>query len=100
MMEVPQMATVAELRHNHLAVLDKLEQGPVVIAQRSKPAAVLVSVDMWNRQVRQLRELQLLLLHHKRWAAIQQDPSQLVTDEELEQQLMHKVISEDVGTEL
>lgn len=100
MMEVPQMATIAELRHNHLAVLDKLEQGPVVIAQRSKPAAVLVSVDTWNRQVRQLRELQLLLLHHKRWTAMQQDPAQLVTDEELEQQVIRKVASENVGTKL
>ncbi len=91
MTEIPQMATVAELRHNHLEVFGKLEQGPVVIAQRSKPAAVLVSVKAWNQQVKQMRELQLLLLHHKRWAAMQQDPSQLVTNEELEQQLTNKV---------
>ncbi len=91
MTEVPQMATVAELRHNHLEVFGKLAQGPVVIAQRSKPAAVLVSVETWNRQVKQLRELHLLLLHHKRWAAMQQDPSLLVTEEELAQQLMNKV---------
>jgi len=91
MNEVPQMVTVAELRHKHLEVFSKLEQGPVVIAQRSKPAAVLVSVKTWNRQVQQLRELQLLLLHHKRWAAIEKDPSLLVTDEELEQQLAKKM---------
>ncbi len=91
MIAVPQMATVAELRHNHLELFSKLEQGPVVIAQRSKPAAVLVSVEAWNRYVQQMRDLQLLLLHHKRWAALQQDPSQLVTEEELEQQLMTKV---------
>jgi PHD/YefM family antitoxin component YafN of YafNO toxin-antitoxin module len=91
MTEVPQMATVAELRHNHLELFGKLAQGPVVIAQRSKPAAVLVSVEAWNRHVQQMRDLQLLLLHHKRWTALQQDPSQLVTEEELEQQLTMKV---------
>ena len=90
MIEVPQMATVAELRHNHLELFAKLAQGPVVIAQRSKPAAVLVSVEAWNRHVQQMRDLHLLLLHHKRWAALQQDPSQLVTEEELEQQLLNK----------
>jgi prevent-host-death family protein len=91
MTAVPQMATVAELRHKHLELFRKLEQGPVVIAQRSKPAAVLVSVEAWNRHVQQLRDLQLLLLHHKRWAALQQDPSQLVSEEELEQQLRAKM---------
>jgi prevent-host-death family protein len=91
MTEVPQMATVAELRHKHLELFGKLKQGPIVIAQRSKPAAVLVSVEAWNRQVKHLRELQLLLLHHKRWAVIQQDPAQLIIEEELEQQLMNKV---------
>ncbi len=90
MNEVPQMATVAELRHKHLEIFSKLEQGPVVIAQRSKPAAVLVSVATWNHQARQLRELQLRLLHQQRWAAIEKDPSLLVMDEELEQQLAEK----------
>lgn len=46
---------------------------------------------MTNGHAQQLRDLQLLLLHHKRWAALQQDPAQLVTEEELEQQVRDKV---------
>jgi prevent-host-death family protein len=54
MNEVPQVASIADLRNSHIKVFAMLKQGPVVIASRSKPAAVLVSPEQWNALVKEL----------------------------------------------
>jgi prevent-host-death family protein len=90
MNEVPTIVPVTDLRYKHNELFKRLSEGPVILAQRSKPAAVLVSVADWNQQVKQIRELQLLLLHYKRRAEMQREPADTVTHEELERQLTEK----------
>jgi prevent-host-death family protein len=68
MNEVPQMATVADLRHKHLEVFTKLRKGPVIIAQRSKPAAVRVSVDTWDKLAAEMKRLRRMVEFDRQFA--------------------------------
>ncbi len=90
MNEIPQMATVADLRHKHLEVFTKLDKGPVVIAQRSKPTAVLVSTAQWNEIARKLKRLELLAEARRISDEIATDPNKSVSHNELRQQLAAK----------
>ena len=58
MQPMPQLVPISELRYHHKAVFDKLKAGVVLLAQRSQPAAVLVSVEEWNRRAQRLQELE------------------------------------------
>jgi prevent-host-death family protein len=58
MYTVPQIVPVSNLRNNHRAVFELLDKGPIVLAQRSKAAAVLISVAEWDRQAKRLQELE------------------------------------------
>lgn len=60
MNNVPQIIPVTDLRLRHVRVFDMLDHGPVILAQRSRPAAVLVSIVDWNKiatELDQLRDL-------------------------------------------
>lgn len=52
---IAQIVPITEMRLHHSEVLAMLAEGPVVLAQRSKPAAVLVSVEEWNLIAAQLK---------------------------------------------
>jgi prevent-host-death family protein len=86
MYEVPQMASIADLRNSHIQVFAMLKQGPVIIASRSKPAAVLVSPEQWNALMQELetlwgeREAALAKLK----IATGEDQVERLTDRELE----------------
>lgn len=54
MNEVPQMASIADLRNSHTKVLDMLQNGPVIINSRSKPVAVVVSPEQWNALIQEI----------------------------------------------
>ena len=58
MNKLPQMVSIAELRNSHLAVLEKLANGPVVINSRSAPVGVLVSPAMWDRIAEYIEDLE------------------------------------------
>ena len=45
---MPDVVPVSHLRTHHRELFHQLEEGPVILVQRSKPAAVLVSVAEWN----------------------------------------------------
>lgn len=53
----PQIVPISDFRIRQTEVLDKLDNGPVFLAQRSKPAAVLVSMDEWDRLQAELTQL-------------------------------------------
>lgn len=54
---LPKMASISELRHNHLDVFAQLAGGPVVIANRNQPTAVLVSPEQWDAIAEELEDL-------------------------------------------
>lgn len=58
MNKLPQMASVADLKHRHLEVFARAAQGPVVVANRSKPAVVIVAPALWDNLMQQLEDLQ------------------------------------------
>ena len=55
---LPQVVPVSELRNHHREVFGLLDKGPIILAQRSKAAAVLVSVAEWDRQAKRLQEFE------------------------------------------
>lgn len=85
-----EMATIADLRHKHLEVFAKLDKGPVVIAQRSKPTAVLVSIPQWNDIARRLKQLELLTEARRISDEMTTDPNKSISHDELRQQLATK----------
>lgn len=58
MYPVPQMAPISDLKHRHLEVFKRLKNGPVILANRSQPAAVLVSPERWNAIVEYIDDLE------------------------------------------
>ena len=45
---VPQIEPVTRLARDHTGIFKLLQNGPVILAQHSKAAAVLVDVETWN----------------------------------------------------
>lgn len=91
MNRLPQLANVTELRNDYLALFAKLQNGPIVLAQRSKPAAVLVSPEQWDAIARRLEQYELLAQADRIDAEMDADPTQIVTHEELKRRLAAKV---------
>lgn len=60
-MKTPQIVPVTDLRMRHVQVFELLNNGPVILAQRSRPAAVLVSVTMWDHLMQRLEEQEDLI---------------------------------------
>jgi len=48
-MKTLQIVPVSDLRMKHVQVFELIKTGPVFLAQRSKPAGVLVSIRQWDR---------------------------------------------------
>jgi len=57
MQAVPEMIPISELRQKQNQILEKLTQGPVVLTQRGRASAVLVSPNEWNLLVKELENL-------------------------------------------
>ncbi len=53
--------SVSKFRDNYATVLKQVEQGPVLLLQNSKVAAVLVAPEQWNALWEQLDNLQCLV---------------------------------------
>jgi len=54
---IPQIIGVSELRTSQKRVLESLSGGPIVLAQRNQPLAVLVKVEQWNHLLEELDSL-------------------------------------------
>ncbi len=82
---VQQIVPISDMKVDQGAVLAKLDKAPVVLAQRSKPRAVLVSIKQWDAIAKELRQLRVREVAAMRAKEINADPSILIpfTDEEL-----------------
>lgn len=54
--KVQQIVPISEMKLNQPQVLDLLGAGPVVLANRSRPAAVLVSIEQWDKLIERLED--------------------------------------------
>ncbi|WP_337286477.1 type II toxin-antitoxin system Phd/YefM family antitoxin [Candidatus Methylomirabilis sp.] len=52
------MIPISELRKRQAEVLAALEKGPAILTQHGKGAAVLLSLDAYNRLLEELEDLQ------------------------------------------
>ena len=67
---MPQVVPVSDLRTKHVETFKLLKDGPVILAQRSRPAAVLVSVEDWDETARELARLRRMLQAQRDFAAM------------------------------
>ena len=84
---VPQMASVSDLKNRHLEVLAKLKEGPVLLASRNQPAAVMVSPEQWNEIVELLEDCEDALFTQIRSLEAEADPGVMRPIEDLRAKL-------------
>ena len=62
MARLPHIVPITDLRQDATALVDRVSttREPVVITQRGRPAAVMVSVDVYDRAQQELELLRLL----------------------------------------
>lgn len=70
MQALPQIAPITQLQRDHRLILSRLKQGPVILTQHSKPAAVLVSADQWDETAKELKRLQRIIAGDRAVAAM------------------------------
>ena len=56
MAALPTVRPISDLRIRQAEVLAELSEGPVILANRGHAAAVLVSLDMWNRLIERMED--------------------------------------------
>jgi hypothetical protein len=61
MVLTPQIEPITTLARDHRALVAKLKAGPVFLAQRSRPAAVVVSPETWDELIKELSRLRRTL---------------------------------------
>ena len=71
MADVPELVPVSDLRQDVAAVLKKVQgsREPLVITQRGRAAAVLLSVDAYERREKERRLLESLAVGEKEISA-------------------------------
>ncbi len=71
MTRIPQIVPISDLRQGAAALLKKVRESrdPIVVTQRGRPAAVLLSVEEFERREQDLEILRLLAQGEKEIAA-------------------------------
>jgi prevent-host-death family protein len=82
MQVLPQIAPITQLQRDHRLILSRLKQGPVILTQHSKPAAVLVSADQWDETAKELKRLQRIIAGDRAIAAVRS--GEFHTEEEVD----------------
>lgn len=57
MIEAPQVANLSQITKEAPVVGGMLDNGPVMLMQKSNPFGMLVKVEEWNHTARQLRDM-------------------------------------------
>lgn len=70
MNRLPQMASVTDLRNNYPKVIRRLSDGPIILAQRSKPVAVVISPQQWDMIADELAQLRRIVESDRQLASI------------------------------
>lgn len=89
-MRIPQIEPVTTLSKDYRTVFDKLANGPVVLAMRSRAAAVLLSVEEYEDMVSRLERFELIAAAKHNLAKAKADPSTLTSHDELKRLMLEK----------
>ena len=96
MYPIPETLPISELRHAQAQVIGRLTDGPIVLTQRGKAAAILVDPSLWNRLLERLEDLDDAVEGLKALAEYNADPSSARPLEEILQgQVWGKVLAEE-----
>jgi|GEM_PF-1012271 len=60
-----QVVPISDFRIHQSKTLEKMAHGPVYLAQRSKPVAVLVAAEQWDKTVSRLETLESMSAQQK-----------------------------------
>ncbi|MBV7326674.1 type II toxin-antitoxin system prevent-host-death family antitoxin [Chloroflexi bacterium TSY] len=88
---LPQIEPITRLQRDHNSILSQLTNGPVILTQRSKPAAVMISPSEWDKIAKELKRLR-----HQEWCdrvsrEMDEDPStQIVINSKEEWLALHE----------
>ena len=83
MQKVQQVVPLSHLRTEQDKILAMMDKSPVILAQYSKPRAVLISVEQWYAVVGRVQELEEILEAKKILEGMEADPSSTTTLAEL-----------------
>lgn len=89
-MHIPQIEPVTSLSKDYRSVFSKLDNGPVVLAMRSRPAAVLLSIHDYEKLITRLEHFELLAEAKRNIAKADADPSTVISHDELKRLLAEK----------
>jgi PHD/YefM family antitoxin component YafN of YafNO toxin-antitoxin module len=89
-MHIPQIEPVTNLSKDYKTIFAKLNDGPVILAMRSRPAAVLLSVSDYEKMVTRLEQFELLAEAKRNLARADADPSTVISHDELKRLLLEK----------
>jgi hypothetical protein len=99
--QVPQVEPISNLRRDHVAMMKKLKNGPIFLAQRGNLTAALISISDWGKTVALIQDLQeqlalerRLRLSNQRYAEMAADPTKRVSQAEYEQMLADAGLAE------
>ena len=86
MQVMPRIVPVSELRNHHKQVFAMAATEPVILAQHSKPAVVLVSITQWDQMARRMAELEEYMMTQSRLREMTAD--NVMTQEQFDRQLV------------
>ncbi len=87
-MEKLQSQAVSTFREHYRTTLRQLSQGPVLLLQNSKIAAVLVSPDQWNAQQQELTKFRLDNAARRAFEQVKNGEAKTMPHDELKRQIL------------
>jgi antitoxin Phd len=72
---LPEVIPISDLRARQNEILARLGQGPVVLTQHGRAAAVLISPETWNNLMEALEDLQDAIEGAQAYEEWKRDPS-------------------------
>lgn len=69
MNRLPEIAPISDMRVRQTEIIEKAQEGPVVLVERgSKPALVVLSPELWNTLAERLEFLEdAVAIYKKKW---------------------------------
>ncbi len=84
-MRIPQIEPVTSLVSDYKALISKLTNGPVILSEQNRPAAVLFSVSEYEKMAARLNQLELLREAKRNLAKAVLHPDMTISHDDLKQ---------------
>ena len=85
MQRMPEVVPISQLR-DPAKIFSQIKKGPVILTQRSKSTAVLVSIDDWNYREHHIEILEARLKYLEMKQLFAKNPPEMLTLEQISQE--------------